>query len=138
MSRIVIDASIALAWGFRDEVSSYADAVLVSLENFEVVVPAIWGLEVANALLVGERRRRISETDVLRFNELIKKLAIREDLRSIRDALGGILPLARAYNLTAYDAAYLDVCIRHGAPIATLDSDLRKAAKLRGVELFQP
>ncbi len=138
MSRIVIDASLALAWCFPDEMSSYADAVLVSLERIEVVVPAIWAVEVANALLVGERRTRLGETDILRFSELLKGLAIREEPRTISDALIGILPLARANNLSAYDAAYLEVSIRHGAPIATLDAALQDAAKANGVELFQP
>jgi predicted nucleic acid-binding protein len=138
LSRIVLDASVALAWCFPDEASEYADAVLVALEGEEAVVPAIWAIEVANALLVGERRKRIRETDILRFSELLRGLAIREDSRPFADALNGILPLARAYDLSAYDAAYLDVSIRHGAPIATLDIALQKAANAKGIKHFQP
>jgi predicted nucleic acid-binding protein len=134
----VIDASVALAWCFPDEVSDYADAVLVALNELDAVVPAIWAVEVANALLVGERRKRIRESEILRFGELLKGLTIFEDSPSIPDVLSGILPLARAYNLSAYDAAYVDVALRHNAPIATLDNDLRKAASDKGIKHFNP
>lgn len=138
MIRVVIDASLALAWCFPDEMSSYGDAVLMALERTEVIVPAIWPLEVANALLVGERRGRLLETHIARFRELLKALPIREDSRTIGSALSEILPLARAFGLSAYDASYLDVAIRHGAYIATLDGALQKAANAKGVPQFHP
>jgi predicted nucleic acid-binding protein len=134
----VIDASVALAWCFPDEASDYADAVLVALEDQQLIVPAIWGVEIANALLVGERRKRLQETDIIRFSELLKGLTIFEDSRPVADALNGILPLARAYDLSAYDAAYLDVAARHGAPIATLDGALQRAASAKGIKSFNP
>ncbi len=134
---IVIDASVALAWCFPDEASDYADGVLVALEDRTVMVPAIWSVEIANALLVGERRKRIRQPEVRRFVELLKGLSIIEDGQPFADTVSNILPLAWEYDLSAYDAAYLNVAVRHGAPLATLDSELQKAARLAGIKIFK-
>jgi predicted nucleic acid-binding protein len=135
---IVIDASVALAWCFPDEASDYANAVLVALEDQTIVVPAIWAVEITNALLVGERRKRIRQPEVSRFVELLKGLHIVEDAQPFADTVSNVLPLAREYDLSAYDAAYLDVAIRHGAPLATLDATLQKAGRAAGIKLFKP
>jgi predicted nucleic acid-binding protein len=132
---IVIDASVALAWCFPDEASDYADAVLVVLEDQTVLVPAIWSVEITNALLVGERRKRIRQPEVRRFVELLKGLSVVEDVLPFADTVSNILPLAREYDLSAYDAAYLDVAVRHAAPLATLDSALQKAGRAAGVKI---
>jgi predicted nucleic acid-binding protein len=134
---IVIDASIALAWCFPDEASDYADDVLVALEDRTAIVPAIWSTEITNALLVGERRKRIRQPEVRRFVELLKGLRILEDGQPFADAVSNILPLAREHDLSAYDAAYLDAAIRHGAPLATLDAALQKAARAAGIKIFK-
>jgi predicted nucleic acid-binding protein len=134
---IVIDASVALAWCFPDEASDYADAVLVALEDRTVIVPAIWPAEITNALLVGERRKRIRQPEVRRFVELLKGLNILEDGQPFADTVSNILPLAREYDLSAYDAAYLDVAVRHGAPLATLDGALQKAGRAAGIKIFR-
>ena len=134
---IVIDASVALAWCFPDEASDYADGVLVALEDRTAMVPAIWPVEITNALLVGERRKRIRQPEVRRFVELLKGLSILEDGQPFADAVSNILPLAREYDLSAYDAAYLDVAVRHGAPLATLDARLQKAGRAAGIKIFK-
>jgi predicted nucleic acid-binding protein len=134
---IVIDASVALAWCFPDEVSDYADGVLVALEDRAAMVPSIWSTEITNALLVGERRKRIRQPDVRRFVELLKGLSILEDGHPFADGVSNLLPLAREHNLSAYDAAYLDVAIRHGAPLATLDAAVQKASRAAGVKIFK-
>ena len=134
---IVIDASVALAWCFPDEASDYADDVLVALDGRTAMVPAIWSLEITNALLVGERRKRIRQPEVRRFVELLKGLSILEDGQPFADTVSNILPLAREHDLSAYDAAYLDVAIRHGAPLATLDKALQKAGRAAGVKIFE-
>jgi predicted nucleic acid-binding protein len=133
----VVDASVALAWGFSDESSEYADAVLVALEGQTVLVPAIWSVEIANALAVGERRKRIHPPEVRRFIELLKGLSIAEESQLFGDVLSNILPLAREYNLSGYDAAYLDIAIRHGALLATLDIALKKASLNAGITIFK-
>ena len=137
MNGIVIDASVALAWCFPDEESDYADSVLLALENQTAIVPAIWSVEITNALLVGERRKRIRQPEVRRFVELLIGLNIIEDGQSFADTVGNVLPLAREYDLSAYDAAYLDASVRHGAPLATLDAMLQKAARAAGVKIFK-
>jgi len=134
---IVIDASVALAWCFPDEASEYADGVLVALDGRTAMVPAIWPVEVANALLVGERRKRIRQPEVRRFLELLKGLSILEDGQPFADTVSNILPPAREHDLSAYDAAYLDVAVRHGAPLATLDKALQKAGRAAGVKIFE-
>jgi predicted nucleic acid-binding protein len=134
---IVIDASVALAWCFPDKASNYADSVLLAVENEAIFVPAIWAVEITNALLVGERRKRIRQPEERRFLELLKGLNIVEDARPVADTVNNILPLARDSHLSAYDAAYLDAAVRHEIPLATLDSDLQRAANMAGVETFK-
>ncbi len=137
MNGIVIDASVALAWCFPDEASEYADSVLLAVENHTVVVPAIWAVEITNALLVGERRKRIRQPEVRRFIELLKGLKIAEDVQPVADTVSCIFPLAQAYRLSAYDAAYLDVAVRREIPLATLDGDLQEAALAAGIKTFK-
>ena len=137
MNGIVVDASVALAWCFPDEASEYAERVLVALEGRTVIVPAVWALEITNAVLVAERRKRVKQQDVRRCVELLGGLTIIEHSQTVADTVSHVLPLARAHHLSAYDAAYLDVAIRQAAPLATLDSGLRKAGRSAGVRIFK-
>jgi len=136
LSEIVLDASVALAWAFPDEGSEYADAVLVSLEGETILVPSLWAVEVTNGLEVGDRRKRLREAEIRRFLALLQGLPILQDIQSPGDAMNGILPLAREYGLSAYDAAYLELAVRKGAPVATLDTGLRKAAREAGIPVY--
>jgi predicted nucleic acid-binding protein len=136
LTGIVVDASVALAWCFPDEASEYADAVLKALAGRQALVPAVWSLELTNAIAVAERRKRISQPDVRRFVELLEALTIHQESLSVSGSLGNILPLSREYGLSAYDAAYLEVAIRHTAALATLDRELEKAARRAGVEVL--
>lgn len=134
--KLVIDASVALAWCFPDERS--AEAVLV-LEEFRVrdgIVPSLWPLEVTNAILVGERRRRLAAADVTRFMGLLSQLSLLVDTITVERSIGHILPLARANDLSAYDAAYLELAMREGVALATFDRKLRRVAKASGVAVF--
>lgn len=136
MNGIVVDASVALAWCFPDEASAYADGVLVALEDRTMIVPAVWALEITNAVVVAERRKRVKKPDVHRFVELLGGLTIIEHSQTVADTVNGVLPLAREYDLSAYDAAYLDVAIRQGVPLATLDGALQKACRAAGIKIF--
>lgn len=136
MSSVVVDASVALAWCFPDEASEYADGVLVALAEHTVIVPAVWALEVANALLVGERRKRLKRTEILRFVALLEGLSMRQESQSVSESINKVLPLARDCDLSAYDAAYLELALHHNAPLATLDVNLQNAAKRAGVPRF--
>jgi len=136
LSGVVVDASVALAWCFPDEASEYADAVLVALKGQAIVVPAVWGLEIANAMLTGERRKRLRQPEILRFVALLEGLPILKDGQAVSESVSNVLPLARHYGLSAYDAAYLELSIRHGVPLATLDAKLQKAAQRAGAKIF--
>jgi predicted nucleic acid-binding protein len=133
---IVLDASVAVAWCFLDEVSEYAEAVLLALKERMALVPAVWSLEVANAVLVAERAQRVKLQEVRRFAQILGDLTIVEYGQPVADALGNVLPLAMDYGLTAYDAAYLDLAMRQGAPLATFDGRLQKACRAAGIEIF--
>ena len=136
MTGVVVDASVALAWCFPDEASDYADAVLVALEGHTILVPAIWGLEIANAVLAGERSKRLRQPEIRRFTTLLERLSPVQDVQPVCDCVNDVLPLAREYRLSAYDAAYLELSIRHGAPLATFDGKLRKSAQKAGIGVF--
>ena len=125
----VVDNSVVMAWCFEDEAGKYADAVLERLTVAEAMVPAIWPLEVGNVLLVAERRRRLRRADSERFIALLRQLPIVVEQEDARRALGDVMALARDVRLSTYDASYLNVALRHGLPIATMDRDLRKAAR---------
>ena len=135
--RFVLDNSIVMSWCFQDEASKYADAALDALETSEGIVPSIWPLEVANVLLVAERKSRLSRADTARFVSLVRSLPILVEDETPDRILGEILALAREYGLSSYDASYLDLAIRTSLPIATLDRDLRKAARRCGVPLWK-
>jgi predicted nucleic acid-binding protein len=136
LTGVVVDASTALAWCFPDETSDYADGVLVSLERKTMLVPAVWGLEIANAVLAGERKKRLNQPEIQRFITLLEGLSLVQDVQPVGQHVSNVLPLARQYGLSAYDAAYLELSIRHGAPLATLDGKLQKAAQKAGVKIF--
>ncbi|MHB1293180.1 MAG: type II toxin-antitoxin system VapC family toxin [Sulfuricella sp.] len=132
----MLDNSVVMAWYFEDEASDYAAAILESLAEGEALVPTIWPLEVANVLLVGERKGRSSEARTSRFIALLDALPIRLDAATSQRALSGILTLAREQRLSAYDAAYLELAMREGVSLATQDQALRRAAEACGVGLL--
>ena len=137
MKRVVVDASVALAWCFPDEASEYADGILVALEGHTLLVPAVWGLEITNAIVVGERSKRLGPPEIRRFTTLIESLSLVQDVQPAGEYVRNVLPVAREHNLSAYDAAYLELSMRQGAPLATLDGRLRKAAQKAGVRIFE-
>jgi predicted nucleic acid-binding protein len=136
LSGVVVDASVALAWCFPDEASEYADRVLVALKGQTLVVAAVWALEITNALLIGERRKRLKRPEILRFVALLEGLSILQDGQTVSESVNSVLPLARDYALSAYDAAYLELAIRRGASLATLDRGLQNAARRAGLRIF--
>jgi predicted nucleic acid-binding protein len=136
LTEIVVDASTALAWCFPDETSEQADAILAALEGKTMLVPALWALEIANAILVGERKKRLRQPEIRRFTTLLENLSLVQDAQPAGEYIRSVIPLAREYDLAAYDAAYLELSMRHSAPLATLDAKLQKAADRAGVEIF--
>lgn len=130
----VLDASVTMAWCFDDEADPAADSVLDRLRDEPAAVPAIWSLEVANVMLVAERRRRLTEAQVSRFLDLLQQLPIQVD-EGATD-LGSVVATGRRHDLSAYDAAYLVLAERVAAPLATLDRRLAQAASRAGVTLL--
>jgi predicted nucleic acid-binding protein len=135
---LVLDGSVTLAWYFKDEADPYADAVATRFPGVQGVVPAIWPLEVANAVLMGERRKRSTEAQATQWLNHLDSLPISVDDETAAHAWGDVLRLARAHRLSAYDAAYLELALRRILPLATLDGPLKTAAKAIGVMEFKP
>ena len=131
-----MDASVALAWGFPDEANEYADTVLSGLAQSTMLVPALFALEVTNALVVGERCKRIRPTEIRRFLALLAGIPMVQDIQPIGGSMSSVLSLAREHGLSAYDAAYLELAIRENAPLATLDQALSAAAQKTGVHSY--
>jgi predicted nucleic acid-binding protein len=130
---VVLDTSVAAAWCFDDESTEAADALLHDVASGGAVVPCLWPFEIANVLAQAERRRRVSAADVSRLLEILAGLPI--EVEAAVAFPRSALDLARTHRLTVYDAAYLEVAMRLGYPLATLDDDLRKAARAVGVKL---
>jgi predicted nucleic acid-binding protein len=133
----VLDGSITMIWGFEDEADDYAEAILGRMPDLQAHVPSLWPLEVANALLVGERRKRITPADTARFLAILDAFPITVDGETVAHAWADTMHLARAHNLSSYDASYLELAIRLGLPLAAQDGKLKTAAEAVGVPLFE-
>jgi predicted nucleic acid-binding protein len=134
----VLDCSVTMAWCFDDAATPYTDGVRDSLADKRAVVPTIWPLEAANATIMSGRRKRLDEARSKRFFELLEALPIAVDDETSSRSFGDIVHLARTYQLSAYDAAYLELAIRRGLPLACNDGNLKTAAVAAGVLLFSP
>ncbi len=136
MTAFVLDASIALAWCFADEATPATDALLDRLADEEAAAPALWRLEVANALAMAERRGRLSVVGLTRSVSLLQRLAVSINSEGAERAFRELLDLARAERLTVYDAAYLELALRLGLPLASKDAKLRKVGAGLGLALL--
>jgi predicted nucleic acid-binding protein len=133
---LVLDCSVALSWFFPDEKTAFTEAALDLAALKECWVPAIWRLEFPNALLVAERKRRLTRAERLQVLEEASRLRLRVDaavqeMRAIGD-------LAERHDLSTYDAAYLELAARQGSALITLDKDLAAAAVAAGVPVHAP
>lgn len=137
MKEFVLDCSVAMAWCFADEANSFTDAVLDQLSMRRAIVPSIWPLEVSNVLLGAIRRKRITSAQSLRFVDLLNHLPILADTVMPTLASGSIFNLGLQYQLSSYDASYLELALRRGFPLATQDAALKAAIKKSGGELFR-
>ena len=136
MSQFVLDCSVSAAWCLQDENSSKALAILNRLTDDTAVVPALWCYEMANVLLFAERKGRITPAIATREIELLLQLPIsiveQEKSRLLHEAK----ELARQYNLSVYDASYLDLALQKAMPLASFDRRLVGAATACGVKLI--
>ncbi len=132
----VLDCSVAITWFFDDEFLGSTDALKETLRNGPVIVPMIWQMEIANVLWAAERKQRIKAYHSEKIRHIIGKLPIETDFASESNALGTLLELAREYEITVYDASYLELSLRHGIPLATLDKKLIAAAQRAGIPVL--
>ena len=130
---IVLDNSIVMSWCLADENDQLADRAMQRVVEDGAVVPSFWWYELRNALLVNERRGRLDAADTDAILNDILQLPFAFDRDHDDHAL---VALARQYGLSAYDSAYLEVALRRGLPLASLDRRLRHAAEARDVVLF--
>ena len=138
MTPWIVDASLALNWYLTDEQDrEYSVAGFGALGDREILVPSLWVYEIANVLLIAQRRGRIAPERIqyvldtvtdfnLRIDEVVPKSAVR------------LTRLASQYALTVYDAAYLDLAMRSSNPIATKDKALMKAMGAAGIQAVTP
>ena len=137
-TEFVLDSSLTLAWYFQDQADPYADAVAARFPAARATVPVIWPLEVANAVLTGERRRRSTEAQATQWLTYLGSLPIVVDDEALQKAWSEVLSLARTQRLSACDAACLEPALRRGLPLATLDDKLKAAASAVGLPAFAP
>lgn len=136
VEHFVVDNSVVMSWCFKDETNNYADIVLNRLTEAVAVVPSIWPLEVVNVLIVAERQKRLSESDSIRFLTLLSQLPIIVEYER-PEMMKELLALARSNNLSSYDASYLNLAMRKGVSIATLDNKLIEAARRIEVPILE-
>jgi predicted nucleic acid-binding protein len=123
----VLDCSVTLSWLLPDERGAATDALADELEQTTAVAPAIWPYEVANALLVAQRRARIGKDDLIRVRRALAALPIEVEAVTSDHVLSAVSDLGRRLEITSYDAAYVELAARRRLPLATLDERLRKA-----------
>jgi len=138
MKRLVLDASVTLSWCFEDQQTGFSESVLAAVgQGASPLAPPIWMYEVINVLATARRKKLLDQATAAAFwNKVCKLVAVVENPE--KSTAHEILELAEKYRLTAYDAAYLELALREGLPLATLDKDLKKAAHAAGVRLFAP
>jgi len=140
VSRFVLDNTVTMAWCFTEEATEFTEVLLNRLSSLAdtALVPALWLYEVVNVAEMAVRKGRISKEKATAFFESLADLPIEIEDLSRTEVFVSVRGLAERYLLTGYDAAYLELAIRHRLPLAALDSDLIKAARAAGVELVQP
>jgi predicted nucleic acid-binding protein len=139
MTDFILDNSVAMRWHLESEKSAdqkYAESVLLSLTEANALVPNLWHLEAANVLLGAEKRGDTSLGEVERFIAQLEGLPLHVDSLTANQSFSRTMALARAYKLSSYDAAYLELALRKGLPIATLDKGIMKSAKKADVCLY--
>ncbi len=135
----VLDNSVAMRWILETSKKmdqKYADEVLNSLLAGEALVPNFWHLEVVNVLLGAEKKLEINAIESEQFISQLDNLPILVDPNTSQQAFSRIIALARIYNLSSYDASYLELAIRTGLPLATLDKQLINAAKKSAIPIY--
>jgi predicted nucleic acid-binding protein len=133
---LVLDSSITVAWLYGEEATKSVDEIFENLIEASAWVPALWHLEVANVLQIGMRRQRHGADFRDRVLSDLSEFPIHVDPETHRQAWGTTARLAERHKLSVYDAAYLELALRRGLPLATLDPELRVAAASNGIDVL--
>jgi predicted nucleic acid-binding protein len=135
----VLDNTVTMAWCFADEATQLTEALLDRLADLTDValVPALWLYEVVNVTEMAVRKGRIAKSKATAFLESLADLPIEVEDLTRTEVFVSVRAVAERYQLTSYDAAYLELAIRHRLPLAALDTDLIKAARVAGIALVQ-
>ena len=134
----VVDNSIVMCWYFKDEANEYAEAVARSISQRVIAVPSTWPLEVANTLIVGERRGRSTREQAEAFFSHLRAVPFIVDFVDSEPTWQAVIPMARELGLSAHDAAYLELALRLNAVFSSLEAPLLAAAKVVGVKRMDP
>ncbi len=137
MSKFVLDCSMTMSWFFEDEADAYADRAMDRLNAGGAIVPQIWNYEIVNALIVGEKNKRLERTQSQGILKRLRKLPIVIDKLQPNETMAEILLLSGKYKLSAYDAAYLELAVRLALPVATRDNVLAKSVIASGLQLLK-
>jgi predicted nucleic acid-binding protein len=136
VTRFVLDASIVLTWCFPDEESRKAEEISERIAlGDRPAVTSFWRHEVLNALLMGEKRKRLTSELIKTFIEDLARLPIEVDAPESATVFQVTQGLCRKHGLTAYDAAYLELAMRNRVAITTADAALERAARAEGIEI---
>jgi len=133
---VVFDCSVTLAWFLKDERTAFTDTAFELLESAECWVPFLWRLEFPNALLFAERKKRVGREQRLEILDNASQLVLRTD--NVLPDIRSLSALAERRGLTVYDASYLELALRLGSDLITLDRDLADAAAVEGVAVHSP
>lgn len=131
MSSFVLDSSVTLSWFMPDETANLEILGRVVTEG--AIAPAIWGLEIGNVLLCAERAGRLTTNQRHKAIYTLKDIYIKIDQTTLEHTWLETMDIATQYGLTLYDASYLELALRYGIPIATLDKSLKRASKIAGI-----
>lgn len=131
----VLDNSVVTGWYIEDQASDYTEAVAARLETDRALVPALWSLEFANVLKTACTRGKL---DIDTARQIVDTLcALPIEIDQATPGPRQLLELAMRYNLSSYDAAYLELAMRHGLPIASKDAKLLEAATQAGIGIVR-
>ena len=137
MQTFVVDASVAIGWVHPAQATPQTESLLEAIaDGATVEAPALWPLEVANALMVLRRRRKLTEDERQAGLGWLRRLPLRLDHEMALLAFSRLSELASAHELSVYDASYLELAQRKGLALACKDGPLRKAARQAGVGLW--
>ena len=125
MAAFVLDCSVAISWIMPDE--AYNVELLNQVVDKGAIVPSLWTLEVGNVLLIAQRSKRITLEHIHKAIYTLRELPIVIDTMTSHNAWLETMELAERYNLTLYDASYLELSLRFSLPLATFDKTLNRA-----------